>query len=201
MRLIPRLREKAWSPAAWVPIRGACLTTLSLRSNAATLGAPICRDDADDFAQFSTFMSHRPAKSREFIWPVLLAVTITLCSGFPAAVPEVEWVSVDKLGHFAAYGALATGFVRIPALRRWWLLGWWWALPLASLYGMGDEFRQSLTHGIRTPDWHDLLADTLGAITAVALYVHWPAYRVLMEKPLWRRKPKTAAKPADKPGG
>ena len=133
-------------------------------------------------------MSSPPPKfRRDVIWPVLVAGTITLCSGFPAAVPTI--IDIDKVGHFGAYGALATAIVRIPELKRWPLLGCWWALVLASAYGIGDEFRQSLTHGIRTPDWHDWLADTLGATTAVALYLHWSWYRRWMEVPVLKPKP------------
>jgi len=129
----------------------------------------------------------KPKFRRDVIWPVLLAGTITLCSGFPAAVPTI--IDIDKVGHFGAYGALATAIVRIPELKRWPLLGCWWALMLASAYGIGDEFRQSLTHGIRTPDWHDWLADTFGAITAVTLYLHWGWYRQWMEVPVLKPKP------------
>jgi VanZ family protein len=136
---------------------------------------------------------------RETLWPFLLAGTITWCSGFPAAVPAVRWFEVDKLGHFAAYGALATAIIRHPALLRWRWLGLWWALPLASAYGMGDEFRQSLTHGIRSPDWHDWLADTIGAIVAVSLYIRWPWYRQLMEMPLWRKRTKPRVEISSEP--
>lgn len=135
---------------------------------------------------------------RDILWPCLLAGTLTFCSGYPAAVPHV--IDIDKLGHFAAYGALATGIVRITEVKGWPALGRWWALVLASAYGMGDEFRQSFTHGIRTPDWHDWLADTLGAITAVALYLHWSRYRRIMEWPVFkpRAKPQVADVPSDK---
>ena len=126
---------------------------------------------------------------RDVIWPFLLAGTITWCSGFPATVPEVSWFEFDKLGHFGAYGALATTVLRLPEIRRWPLLGGWWALVLASAYGLGDEFRQTLTHGIRTPDWHDWLADTIGAVVAVLLYLKWDWYRRLMELPMRMRKP------------
>ncbi len=130
---------------------------------------------------------------RETLWPFLLAATITWCSGYPASVPTVRWLEVDKLGHFGAYGALATAIIRHPALLRWPWLGLWWALPLASTYGMGDEFRQSLTNGIRTPDWHDWLADTVGAVVAVSLYIRWPWYRRIMETVLWKKRPKPQA--------
>lgn len=133
--------------------------------------------------------SPSPKFRREVVWPFLLAGTITWCSGFPAAVPEAEWISFDKIGHFAAYGALATAIIRIPGLKRWPGIGGWWALVLASAYGIGDEFRQSLTRGIRTPDWHDWLADTIGAITAVVLYLCWNRYRQWMEVPVLKPKP------------
>jgi hypothetical protein len=135
---------------------------------------------------------------RHTLWPFLLAGTITWCSGFPAAVPDMGWFEPDKLGHFAAYGALATAIIRHPTLVRWPLLGLWWALPLASAYGLGDEFRQSLTHGIRSPDWHDWVADTVGAIVAVTLYLHWTWYRRLLETPVLRRRPRPPA--AEVPG-
>jgi len=128
---------------------------------------------------------------RETLWPFLLAGTITWCSGHAATLPEAGDLPVDKIGHFGLYGALATAFIRHPALARWPRLGWWWALPLASLYGMGDEFRQSLTHGVRTADWHDWLADTIGAALAVSLYIRWPWYRRLMETPLFCRRKAT----------
>ncbi|HEX2860142.1 MAG TPA: VanZ family protein [Lacunisphaera sp.] len=126
---------------------------------------------------------------RQTVWPFLLAATITVCSGYPAAVPEVRWFEPDKLGHFAAYGALATAIVRHSALARWPRFGFWWALPLASAYGLGDEFRQTL-NSYRSYDLADWTADTLGAAVAVALYLRWTAYRRLLEKPLFRRRAK-----------
>jgi VanZ family protein len=128
-----------------------------------------------------------PKVKREVAWPVVLAATITWCSGFPAAVPSGIF-DLDKVGHFAAYGALATAIVRIPALKFWPGLGPWWAILLAAGYGLGDEFRQSLTHGVRTYDMADWAADTVGAVVAVVLYLRWSWYRRLMETPLWRRR-------------
>ncbi len=124
----------------------------------------------------------KPKIRRETVWPIALAATITWCSGFPATSPDIEWVAPDKLGHFVAYGVLATALVRHSSLARWPLLGGWWALPLASLYGLGDEFRQSLTT-FRTYDLADWAADTLGAAVAVAIYLHWSWYRRWMERP------------------
>jgi VanZ family protein len=130
-------------------------------------------------------------KRRDIAWPFLLAGIITWCSGFPAAVPTVEWFEVDKLGHFAAYGALATAIIRNPALARWPILGLWWAMVLSSGYGLGDEFRQSLTI-YRQYDLDDWAADTVGAVVAVTCYLRWPWYRRLLEMPVRfkRAKPK-----------
>ncbi len=137
---------------------------------------------------------------RDIALPFLLAGTLTLCSGYPAAVPSVEWFEVDKLGHFAAYGALATAIIRIPEVARWPLINLWWALILASAYGLGDEFRQSLTGGVRSCDWHDWMADTIGATVAVALYICWPWYRRIMQSAVIKPRPKPPAAevPSDK---
>ena len=129
----------------------------------------------------------KPKVRRETVWPVVLAATITICSGYPAAVPQMGWFEPDKLGHFAAYGALATAIIRHPALVRWPLLGAWWALPLASAYGLGDEFRQSLNF-YRSYDLADWTADTLGAAVAVALYLRWGWYRRLLETPVFKKR-------------
>ncbi len=148
------------------------------------------RDGAGDLSQVRARMPlSRFKPRRETVWPVCLAATITICSGYPAAVPEMGWFEPDKLGHFAAYGALATAIIRHPSLVRWPLLGAWWAMLLASAYGLGDEFRQSLTY-IRTYDLADWAADTVGAAVAVTLYLRWPWYRRLMETPVfrWRKK-------------
>jgi VanZ family protein len=129
---------------------------------------------------------------RDTVLPFVLAGTITWCSGYPASVPEMRWLETDKIGHFAAYGALATAIVRLPALARWPLLGGWWAIVLASGYGLGDEFRQSLNF-YRSYDLADWAADTLGAAVAVMLYLRWAGYRRLMETPLWKKRAKNKA--------
>jgi VanZ family protein len=140
-----------------------------------------------------------PKVRRETIWPVLLAATITVCSGFPAAVPEVRWIEADKVGHFALYGVLATTLLRHPGLARWPWPGAWWAVPLASLYGLGDEFRQSLTHGIRSFDLADWAADTAGAVVAGVLYRRWAGYRHLLETPVFGKRGKARVEISPEP--
>lgn len=130
---------------------------------------------------------------RETLWPFILAGSITLCSGFPATVPEVGlWIEIDKLGHFAAYGALATAILRHPAFLRRPVLGAAGAFLLASAYGLGDEFRQAWG-GVRMFEWADWTADTLGAAVAVVLYLRWAAYRRLLERPVFKQGKKSQA--------
>jgi VanZ family protein len=126
---------------------------------------------------------------RETSWALALACTITICSGFPAPVPDLDWLAFDKVGHFIAYGALATAIVRHPSFgaapgldgKQPGSTKGWWAVLIAAAYGLGDEFRQSLTAGIRQYDLADWSADTAGAIVAVAFYLHWRWYRRVME--------------------
>lgn len=108
-----------------------------------------------------------------------LAVIVVLASGqsqiaAPSMIPDV-----DKLGHFGVFGLLASLVVRAPGRRRAWPVC---AVVLVSLFGISDEFHQSFTPG-RSVEFDDWIADTLGAMLAVTLYVRWTAYRRLME---WR---------------
>jgi VanZ family protein len=129
---------------------------------------------------------------RETLWPLVLAGSITLCSGFPASVPEMGWLEVDKLGHLVAYGTLATAILRHP--RCWCrpVAGAWVAALLASAYGLGDEYRQAWG-GVRMFEWADWVADTVGAVVAAGLYLRWAAYRKLLETPVVRRRTKSGA--------
>ncbi|MBB3114422.1 hypothetical protein FHS18_006543 [Paenibacillus phyllosphaerae] len=69
-------------------------------------------------------------------------------------------------GHFAAYFILALSFDygfgsnsdRLPVKLV--------IVMLCLLYGVTDEYHQSFVGG-RTPDWHDLRNDTIGAALAV----------------------------------
>ena len=131
----------------------------------------------------------KPNIRRETMWPYLLAGTITVCSGFAAVHVEIDWFAPDKVAHFFVYGALATAAVRHSGLKNWPLLGAWWAILLALAYGLGDEYRQGFTI-VRLFEWDDWLADTLGAITAVVLYLRWEKYRRLLEKPVFKREKK-----------
>uniref|UniRef100_UPI00404A5C3C VanZ family protein n=1 Tax=Cephaloticoccus sp. TaxID=1985742 RepID=UPI00404A5C3C len=117
-----------------------------------------------------------------WLWPVLLALTIVVASGRGSvAAPNI--IDFDKAAHFSIYGLLATLVARagFPERRRWW------AILIVSLFGLTDEWHQSFTPG-RSVEIADWVADTLGAILAVALYVHWQGYHRLLETPLGRKK-------------
>lgn len=132
-------------------------------------------------------MNSQPT-DRAWIWPLLMAATITLASGQTRlATPDIGFtLSKDKLGHFFVFGLLATALLRTDPLRRKAWVGTVLAGLLTSLFGLFDELRQSLTPG-RAVEFADWLADTAGACTAVTVYKVWPAYRRLLERqvPTW----------------
>jgi VanZ family protein len=123
---------------------------------------------------------------RRVFWTVLLTVVITWES--VSAVPSVgpEWLSFDKLAHFGVFGLLATTIARIEQANRRTLISAVWAAVLVSAYGLGTELLQSLTP-LRSMEFGDWLADTLGAAVAAVAYLRWRWYRRQLERPVWRR--------------
>lgn len=124
---------------------------------------------------------------RDWLWPLLLAATIFMVSG-RGRVASPDIVGIDKVAHFFVFGLLGTLIARIPRIAAWRGLGVWWAVALASAYGIADEFHQSFTPG-RSVELADWLVDTAGAALAVAVYVRWRWYRAFLEKPLARNCP------------
>jgi hypothetical protein len=125
-----------------------------------------------------------------WFWPLALATTIFLASG-RGTVASPDIVGIDKVAHFGLFGLLAMLVVRngFPPRRAWI------AVALVALFGLTDEWHQSFTPGryVEIADW---VADTLGAIVAVTVYVRWPRVRGWLETPLpvrQRRIEKTAA--------
>lgn len=127
---------------------------------------------------------------RGWLWPLALGSLIVVASGRSAvAAPDI--VGIDKVTHFLVFGLLGTLVVRNGFAAG----GWAWVAVLAvSAFGLTDEWHQSFTPGRRVEiaDW---IADTLGAIVAVASYVHWPAYRRRLEADLKSRVENPAAIP------
>jgi VanZ family protein len=97
------------------------------------------------------------------------------------AAPDVP--DIDKIAHFFVYGLLGTLLARVPQVVVWRGLGVYWAVALASFFGISDEFHQSFTPG-RSVELADWVMDTSGAALAVFIYARWSAYRRFMECPL-----------------
>jgi VanZ family protein len=132
---------------------------------------------------------------RDWIWPILLAITIFQASGrSQVSAPDVP--GIDKIAHFFVYGLLGTLIARVPSVAGWRVGGMYGAIALASLFGISDEFHQSFTPG-RSVELFDWAMDTSGAALAVFVYARWQAYRRFMECPLVSRsRVEISAQPA-----
>ena len=115
-----------------------------------------------------------------WVWPVMLAATVFFASG-QSQVSGPGWINFDKIAHLAVFGLLGTLIARTQPPHRWW-----WGIGLASLYGAADELRQSFTPG-RWMEFDDWLADTLGALLSVTLYVRWRVYHECLERKIMLR--------------
>ena len=130
---------------------------------------------------------------RAWAWSILLLTTLfALSSSSNLATPDIGFHSTkDKIGHFFIFGLLATSILRIECFRCSGLRGTVSAAAIVIVYGALDEFRQSLTPG-RAVELADWIADSLGAIVAVATYRTLVPYRLLLEwkviKPAKRRR-------------
>ncbi|RZT95258.1 VanZ family protein [Rivibacter subsaxonicus] len=102
-------------------------------------------------------------------WRLLfvLAVLVALFFALKPASTEPEPIEyLDKLEHIAAFAVLMVLGV-LAALRPVWAL----ALGLLAL-GIGIEIAQAFTPD-RTPDVRDVVADAIGIVTGLLLYVLW----------------------------
>ena len=92
---------------------------------------------------------------------VVAALVICLVPGsdLPGAL---EWN--DKLDHVTGHAALAAWFAGLVPRRSWW------KIFLALLvFGIGIEIAQSLMHQGRDGDWHDVVANSCGALLGLGL--------------------------------
>lgn len=121
-----------------------------------------------------------------WLWPLGFGLTIVAESSQAAVtVPSGLW-NGDKVVHFLAFGLLGTVILRALRIRRPWLRALV-ATGLVSCFGATDEIHQYFTPG-RSCDLFDWAADTLGAATAAAAYLLWPAYRRVLELRLDRHR-------------
>ncbi|WFB36417.1 VanZ family protein [Kiritimatiellota bacterium B12222] len=130
-------------------------------------------------------------------FPFLILLAVFLASGQSQIASPGFSFRMDKIAHFAVFGALATSVIRLPRLRESKWKGALLVCVMVGIYGALDEFRQSFTPG-RMVELDDWFADLLGAGVAVVLYQGWPFYRRVLERsPLdgFRRKPIEASEP------
>jgi len=119
---------------------------------------------------------------RGWSWPALLALVIVLASN-QSRVTAPSISGFDKVTHFFVYGLLATLVVRNGFVPRFG----WLAVLIVSAFGATDEWHQSFTPG-RSAEVADWVADTLGALVAVAVYARWSWYRERLENNLRRAR-------------
>ena len=120
--------------------------------------------------------------------PVILWMGLTFwLSDSPDIQGASGWISLhpplDKVAHAVSFGVLALLFYLATGRALLSVL-------LASLYGVTDEFHQSLVPG-RVADLFDWVADTLGAelaVSAVLLLTRWRPLQIDRWTKRWTKK-------------
>ena len=119
--------------------------------------------------------------ARGWLWPIAMCAVVVIASGrSQVAAPGIT--GIDKVAHLLVFGLIGTLVTRTQRPARWWL-----GILAASSFGAIDEWRQSFTPG-RSGEFADWVADTWGAILAVALYIKWPAWRRMLEWEIFPRR-------------
>jgi VanZ family protein len=111
-------------------------------------------------------------KRGAWVWGPAVAqmIAIFVASSIPDLTELPGGIS-DKTGHFVGYALLGLLVARALAgarLRAVTPGATLLAIALSSCYGATDEFHQRFVHG-RSPDVHDWIADTLGALAGALL--------------------------------
>jgi len=105
--------------------------------------------------------------------PVVACMAAIFYESSQTQVPDLPAGLSNHTGHFIAYAILASALLRALAGIRWsgvtlgTAAG---AILIASAYGVTDEFHQRFVAN-RFSGIDDWIADTLGALTAVAVAV------------------------------
>jgi VanZ family protein len=131
-----------------------------------------------------------------FIWSFMfftwfaIILFLALQTGAPSLNSSLlDW---DKFQHAAAFGLLA--LLGGKALESWLPItrAWVVAFLLAVLLGGLVEIAQATLTNYRNGDWHDLLADTIGAalVSGTALLMHNRRKKITPFSPPKRQNPK-----------
>lgn len=107
---------------------------------------------------------------RHLRWSLLWAgVILWLCLIPGKALPEWEWFSVfelDKLVHAGMFFVLCMLLAQALRSNRWPVRYILWAVIISAGYGLCTEFLQGLEALGRRTDINDMIANTVGALTA-----------------------------------
>lgn len=104
-------------------------------------------------------------RNTHYIFSIGLTLVIAALSLYPIQAPEMlkPVIGIDKLAHIGMYAVLA--LTVYWESRRGWL-----ALVWSIAYGGIIELLQAYcTHGMRSGDWWDWMADILGAAIGVSI--------------------------------
>lgn len=110
-------------------------------------------------------MSNRLARWLSVLWVVLILIA---CSIPGRDIPSVNIVQFDKVVHFSLFAVL--GWLVLHAIDTNLVQRVLWTLAIGVAYAIGTELYQGLLPFERTPDPIDALANTLGLLTAVAVF-------------------------------
>lgn len=106
-------------------------------------------------------------RKTHYILSIGLTLAIAALSLYPIQTPEMlkPVIGIDKLVHMGMYALLALS-VYWESRRGWIALVW------AIAYGGLIELLQAYcTHGMRSGDWWDWIADIVGAAIAVSVVI------------------------------
>ena len=116
------------------------------------------------------------------IWPTAICAVITFASSrSQVAGGFLLWIpAFDKVAHFFLFGLLGTLFYRLRGSEHLRFGRGVLAIAAATLFGVSDECHQYINPN-RLFETADILADLIGATTAVITYRFWPGYRTILE--------------------
>ena len=106
----------------------------------------------------------------------LVAITIfILSSQSTVPLPKLGKIPTDKIAHFLAFGALSLSLCFWFSLKSWKEKTFKTSLivfAITSSYGAIDEMHQHFVD-YRVPSISDWIADSLGALCAIAVAIVW----------------------------
>jgi VanZ family protein len=114
------------------------------------------------------------------VWALFILV---ICTMSPKHIPKVEWelISADKAAHFGLF-FMQTIFLLFAFVKSKRTSFYYKTISTVSviLFGMLVELLQMLMRLGRSADWDDVLANSIGVISASLLFIVF--YRSLIKQ-------------------